>query len=313
MDNYIKSVLGCKVQKVSYDLPINMPHYLLNDYSYQKYIIENTECLFVTPFEFSFVAYKKQYLKIKQITKYPIVLQLKSITQYQRKTLIEEHIPFVVEGSQIYLPFLAIYLTEKCREIAEVEKFTPITQLVFLYLFYHKEKITATDLANKINCTTMSVSRAYKTLLDTLLFHTESYGVKKYLVSSSEDGELLRNAEKYLINPIEKIVYVQKDAVMPDFVASGIWALSNKTMINATDFEKCYAISKKTHFSIEDLVPKALYLSGQGVKVERWYYDPAVLAENGIVDDISLVLSIKDNVDERIQMELDQIRSKYGW
>lgn len=313
MEHFIKTVLGCNVQKCSYDLPINMPQYLLNDYSYQKYIIENIECLFVTPFEFSLAAYKKQYPKLKQITNLPIVLQLKSITQYQRKALIEEQIPFVAEGSQIYLPFLAIYLTEKYQEITEIETFTPITQLVFLYLFYHKEKITATDLADKINCTTMSVSRAYKALLDTALFHAESCGVKKYLVPSSEDGELLRSAEKYFINPIEKTVYVQKDAVLPECIASGIWALSKKTMLNAADFEKCYAVSRKMHFNIADLVPKALYLSEKGVKIEKWHYDPAVLAQDDMVDDISLILSLKDNKDERVQMELDRIRSKYEW
>ena len=313
MDHYIKSVLGCSVQKYSYDLPTNMPQYLVNDYSYRKYGIENIECLFVTPYEFSIAAYKNQYPKMKQITNLPIVLQLKSITQYQRKTLIEEHIPFVVEGSQIYLPFLAMYLTEKYQEITEIETFTPITQLVFLYLFYHKEKITATDLANKINCTAMSVSRAYKALLDTALFHAESCGVKKYLIPSSDDGELLRNAEKYFINPIEKTVYVQKDAVLPEFCASGIWALGKKTMLNAADFEKCYAVSRKMHFNIADLIPKASYLSEKGLVVEKWYYDPAVLAQDGMVDDISLILSMKDYNDERVQMELDRIRSKYEW
>ena len=75
MDHYIKSVLGCSVQKYSYDLPTNMPQYLVNDYSYRKYGIENIECLFVTPYEFSIAAYKKQYPKMKQITNLPIVLQ----------------------------------------------------------------------------------------------------------------------------------------------------------------------------------------------------------------------------------------------
>lgn len=313
MDHYIKSMLGCSVQKCSYNLPINMPQYLLNDYSYQKYTIENIECLFVTPVEFSLPAYKKQYPKMKHITNLPIVLQLKSITQYQRKTLIEEHIPFVAEGSQIYLPFLAIYLTEKYQEITEIEKFTPITQLVFLYLLYHKEKITATDLANRINCTTMSVSRAYKVLLDTALFHAESCGVKKYLVPGSKGGELLKSAEKYFINPVEKTVYVQKDTVLPEFVASGIWALSKKTMLNASDLEQCYAVSRKTHIAISEIAPKASYMMGKSLKVERWLYDPAILAKNGIVDDISLILSLKDNNDERVQIELDRIRSKYKW
>ena len=313
MDQYLKATLGCNIQKESYDLPPKMPQYLLNDYSYQKYIIENQECLFVTPFEFSFSAYKKQYQKIKQITNLQIVLHLKSITQYQRKTLIEEHIPFVVEKSQIYLPFLAISLTEKFQEITEVEKFSPITQLVFLYMFYNKEKISATDLALKINCTAMSVTRAYKALVDCDLFHTENVGVKKYIVPESDGGELLRNAENYLINPIEKIIYLQKNIELSEYITSGLHALSKKTMLNATEDDVHYAVHRKKQFRLEDIVPKALYIAKKAIAVEKWSYDPAILAVNNMVDDISLILSLKDNKDERVQMEVDRLRSKYQW
>lgn len=313
MDQYLKATLGCNIQKESYDLPPKMPQYLLNDYSYQKYIIENQECLFVTPFEFSFSAYKKQYQKIKQITNLQIVLHLKSITQYQRKTLIEEHIPFVVEKSQIYLPFLAISLTEKFQEITEVEKFSPITQLVFLYMFFNKEKISATDLALKINCTAMSVTRAYKTLVNCGLFYAENDGVKKYIVPENDGGELLRNAENFLINPIEKTIYLKKDIELSEYITSGLYALSKKTMLNATEYDVHYAVHRKKYFRLEDIVPKALYNAQKAFVVEKWSYDPAILSVNNMVDDISLILSLKDNKDERVQMEVDRLRSKYQW
>ena len=313
MDQYIKSVLGYDIQKLSYTLPPKMPQYLLNNYSFQKYLIGAQECLFVAPIEFSFTGYKKQCQKIKQVTGLPIVLQLKSITKYQRQVLIEEHIPFVVENSQIYLPFLAISLNEKFQEAEEIEKFTPITQLVFLYLFYHKEKISATELAQKVKCTPMSVSRAYKALVDTGLFYAENSGVKKYIVPNSEDGELLRNAESFLMNPVEKNIYLPKDVQLQEPIASGIYALSKKTMLNATEQDEAYAVHRKTQFLAEECVSKTAYLSGAALKVESWSYDPSVLSDDGVVDDISLILSLKDNRDERIQMELDVLRSKYEW
>ena len=313
MDQYIKSVLGYDIQKLSYALPPKMPQYLLNNYSFQKYLIGTQECLFVVPIEFSFAGYKKQCQKIKQVTGIPVVLQLKSITKYQRQVLIEEHIPFVVENSQIYLPFLGISLNEKFQEVQEIEKFTPITQLVFLYLFYDREKISATELVQKIKCTAMSVSRAYKALVDTGLFYTENSGVKKYIVPNSEGGELLRNAESFLMNPVEKNIYLQKGVQLQESIASGIYALSKKTMLNATEQDEAYAVHRKIHFSAEECVSKTAYLSGAGLKVEIWSYDPSVLSDDGVVDDISLILSLKDNRDERIQMELDVLRSKYEW
>lgn len=313
MNKYLYSVLGCNIQKSQYKLPLKMPQYLANDYKYQKYLIENQECLFVEPYDFSFVAYKKQYQKIKQITNLHVVLQLKSITQYQRSKLIEERIPFVVEGSQIYLPFLAISLSEKFSEITEIEKFTPITQLVFLYTFYNKTKMSATDMAQKIKCTVMSVSRAYKALIDCGLFRYESDGVKKYICPNYEGGLLLKNAEQYFINPVEKIIYVQDSDILTDCFVSGIYALSKKTMISASENDECYAVYRKKQFEIKNIVPKALYATGNGCKVEKWSYDPGILANNGVVDDISLILSLADRKDERIQMEMDNLRSTYGW
>ena len=37
------------------------------------------------------------------------------------------------------------------------------------------------------------------------------------------------------------------------------------------------------------------------------------LAMRGITNVASLILSLKDNKDERVQMEVDRLRSKYQW
>ncbi len=313
MERYLKNILGCNVQKEEYELPLKMPQYLLNDYLYQKYTIENRECLFVAPLVFSFPAYKKQYQKIMEITNLQAVLFLKTITQYQRKILIEEHIPFVVEKSQIYLPFLAISLTEKFQKSVDVEKFTPITQLVFLYMFYNKTRISVTDLAQKINCTAMSVSRSYNSLVDCGLFNMENDGVKKYIVQNLNDGDLLRNAERFFISPIEKTIHIQNNIDESEYISSGIYALGKKTMLGFTKRDLCYAVYRKEKFNFENTVPKTLYTAENVITIEKWSYDPSILAQNGVVDDISLLITLKNNTDERIQIELEHLRSKYQW
>lgn len=313
MEQYIEDVLGCHIQYENYQLPPQLPQYLLNDYSYRKYTIEGQECLFVIPCDFSLPAYKKQYPRIRQITKFQVVLQLKTITPYQRKTLIAEHIPFVVENMQIYLPFLAISLVEKYQEKIEIEKFTPITQLVFLYLFYNQKKITATELAQILNCSTMSVIRAYRALVDCGLFVSENKGAKKYIVPKANGGELLKDAEEFLINPIEKRLYVNKDSDMSGYLTSGIYALSKKTMLNAAENDLCYAIFQKAHSELPNTVPKSSYLEGTAIAAEKWSYDPMPLTKDETVDDISLILSLSGTKDERIQIEIDRLRRIYQW
>ena len=311
MNKYLCSVLGCSIQEARYTLPQEMPQYLASGYKYRKYTVDSQECLFVEPYDYSFVAYKKHYQKIRQITNYFVVLQLKSITRYQRSALIERHIPFVVEGSQIYLPFLGISLTEKYSEAGEIEKFSPITQLVFLYIFYNRAKLSAKDMAEKIKCSAMSVSRAYKALVGCGLFRFESDGVRKLIIPNYEGGELLKNAEQYLINPVEKTVYVRDGAGLEDCFVSGVYALSRKTMISISEADECYAVYRKNE--IADAIPRALYEVGCGCKVEKWSYDPAILSGGGEVDDISLILSLAGSKDERIQIETERLRSIYEW
>lgn len=306
MEKYIKSALGCDITEGEYTLPKNMPQYLLSGYSYHKYKIEGQDCLFVAPLDFSLVSYKKHYEKIRQLTGLIPVLELKSITPYQRKILIEEHVPFVVLESQIYLPFLAISLTEKYNKKREIVKFTPITQLAFLYLFYNNVKLTATDIALKLNCTAMSATRAYKALTDCDLFRYECDGRKKYIVPNYIGGEMLRAAEEYLISPKEKSSVVPYDTVTDGMIVSGIFALGHKTMLGVTEKDKCFAVAKTESVDIAD------DMEG-GIMIEQWKYDPAILAQNGIVDDISLVLLLKDNEDERVQAELDELRRNYEW
>jgi hypothetical protein len=56
------------------------------------------------------------------------------VTAYNRKRLMEQKIPFIVPGNQMYLPMLAIDLREHFRRIRqEVPTFSPSTQVVVVY------------------------------------------------------------------------------------------------------------------------------------------------------------------------------------
>ena len=84
-------------------------------------------------------------------------------------------------------------------------------------------------------------------------------------------------------------------------------------MIGANEEDECYAIYKKKSINSIDCASKISYISGDALKLEKWSYDPCILAQDGLVDDISLMLSLNDNTDERIQMEIAHLRSKYEW
>ena len=53
---------------------------------------------------------KKHIARIQKNENLPVVLVLKELSYRQKEYLIREKIPFIVEGKQIYLPFMAVYL-----------------------------------------------------------------------------------------------------------------------------------------------------------------------------------------------------------
>ena len=69
---------------------------------YPKTELEQTEVL------------KKHIARIRNNENLPIVLVLKELSYRQKEYLIREKIPFIVDGKQIYLPFMVVYLQERC-------------------------------------------------------------------------------------------------------------------------------------------------------------------------------------------------------
>ena len=55
---------------------------------------------------------------------------------------------------------------------------------------------------------------------------------------------------------------------------------------------------------------KQLIDSQNQVCVELWKYNPLILAKDAIVDPLSLVLSFKDVVDERIEQAVEEVICK---
>lgn len=85
MTEYIKNFLGAVVTEEKYISPNNLPIYLKNNYSFRMLTINEVKCLMAIPKNFSLVAYKKQMKKLTEIFDCDVILNLKSITPYQRK------------------------------------------------------------------------------------------------------------------------------------------------------------------------------------------------------------------------------------
>lgn len=132
-------------------------------------------------------------------------------------------------------------------------------------------------------------------------------GLKTKTIQATLKGRnLWEKALPLLVSPVEQIVYT--DAALDHQLASGVNALSAYTMINEEPY-RCYAVDKNDmkHIGIE-------YDKRFGDnKIEIWKYAPGALSTTGVVDRLSLYLSLKVEKDDRIQIELQRLIDEMRW
>ena len=67
-----------------------------------------------------------------------------------------------------------------------------------------------------------------------------------------------------------------------------------------------YVDDNKTFDNIDDLI-------SDYIEIELWKYNPSVYTSDEMVDIVSLVQSLKDVEDERVEMQIEEIMEEYKW
>ena len=125
---------------------------------------------------------KKHLERVKKSADCPVVLVLEQITARQREYLLREKVAFIVDGKQIYLPFMAVYLQERCdAEKSDREEILPSAQMLLLYFIYEGAKELSTSQAAKdLELTPTSISRASKQLEEMGLCRQKKSECRRY-------------------------------------------------------------------------------------------------------------------------------------
>lgn len=76
-----------------------------------------------------------------------------------------------------------------------------------------------------------------------------------------------------------------------------------------------HAMDKKLAKDIPEnaIVEPNLMTDSDYVEIELWKYNPMVFASEGMVDIVSLVQSLKEIDDERVEMQIEEIMEEYRW
>lgn len=305
----IDHIFGLSIRYEPWDNKSILPLYIVNSYQFYTAYIENIRCIVIKPIEElpTLPSLKKQIQKIRVIDDVPVVLYSKTISFYRRKSLLENHIPFMTD-KQVFLPFIGTLLVDEKETEKIKDKFVYSTQILFLAYMYNREKkVYVSDLSKSLPFSAMTLSRAVKQLDMTDLFSVYKDGVNKVIESKYSYKELFERIQHSLLTPVRQVGYMDQSLVTDYMILAGESALSEMSMLNPSRI-RTYAVYEKD-FDNSQLIDELIDPDVQ-VKVEIWAYDPHLFTHTNIADTLSIVLSLKENKDERIEEVLEDILEK---
>lgn len=230
-----------------------------------------------------------------------------TVASYNLQRLIIQRVNYIIPGRQLFIPDMLLDLRPLKGSPANNDTIPAIAQCTVLYHLQVRSLAgkTAREIAELFGVSYPNVNRAFRWLKDREFITLTGDRTKR--VSFNHERKALWKAVKpHLVNPVERAVFT--DATLDDAQLSGISALSGYTLINGEGRET-YAVSKERFKELA--VPTDKEFGANCIEI--WKYNPCHLSENGLVDRISLFLTLKDNEDERIQIELESMIDKMTW
>ena len=296
---YLDKVLGVKVTYDDVEFK-HLPNFIATRYRLQMVSMNEQKMIFLYPkTELEQIeVLKKHIARIQKNENLPVVLVLRELSFRQKEYLIREKIPFIVDGKQIYLPFMAVYLQERCSaEKKTREEILPAAQMLLLHFIYGgAQELSTSQAAKDLELTPTSISRASRQLEEMGLLHIRKVGVQRIMQSEDSPKTLFQKAGDKLLNPIKRTVYIPKELVGTELLESGYSALAEYSMLNTPNV-RCYAAERISQW--KDVMTNSLQNSLVQVAVEMWRYNPRKLSTRNIVDELSLALALREDADER--------------
>ncbi len=234
-----------------------------------------------------------------------------ALSSYERKRLVGQRVPFIVPGNQLYLPDLGIDLREYFRQRPGVQDkgLSPATQgmLIGALLRQWKNEVHPAEWAEGLGYTRMTVSRAMKELESAGLASVVDAGRERWLRFADDAQTVWRNALPLLRNPVKQSVWAMSvPKVRQQARLAGESALAQATLL-AEPAHPVYAISGEQWKRAQQAGMHALPSPEPGAcRWQIWRYDPNINPAAGTVDPLSLILSLRDERDERVQQALGE-------
>lgn len=326
--SYLQNNFHCDVVLKESVWVKKLPIYLSKGYEFLEVEIFNSIFVLIGCSKKSNISaeiYQKHIQNIERIVDKEIdvsyILVFGSISNYLRMQLINAKLSFVAIGKQIYIPKLGIVFSER-RELRyencnykSIAKMLPSTQALFLELLITRDFNKSMEESAKIlDMTKMTVSRAYAELKTLgLLKYDKSSKSSKYKLISTEE-ETWKKAQSFLINPLLRKVYVSSDilenATIEKFLVAGESALAQYSMLAHPENVE-YGITSKQYKLISNKIEEIPIKDSNSSTI--YIFKHRMPHEEKLLHPLAIALMFKEEIDERIQGEIENMMKTYNW
>lgn len=308
IEAYLRSVFGDRVAGFTpWRPPKELPYFLKDAFELAALSLLGHEIILASHRDDSDDkrTLKTQLGRLRVLTGIPVIYVANNLASYERRNLIEQRLPFLVPGNQLFLPDLGIDLREHfVHRPLKNTKFGPATQLLLIQALLRRPWEPPWTPSNEMY-TTMTLSRAGRELKANGLIDLRKDGRTHQWLFSHGPRETWQLALPFLRSPVRRRLHVAYDKIESHWPLAGLSALAERTMLN----ESSWAVYA-TH-SIPDLLPFPGALPGT-VELQVWTYR-ADWHGNHIVDPLSLILSLRDDLDPRVQSAVEEIEEQLPW
>ena len=300
----------------SIKIPRSMPLVVASGYRFCKCRVLGVECILAMANENAVHTprrVQKQLALVEEEVKKPVVFATRRLQPHDKARYVALRVPLVVPGKVAYLPFAgAMQDTSRRDFVVNSSTFSAVAQQVVLAFLEHRiaAPVGAKDAAELLGYSIPAAQNSFREL--------EYFGIGERVrrkssrafefVLSESGRRLWEKARPFLASPVRKVVGLA-ERPQDGCVIAGVDALAALGRLNdqsPTVFATTFDGFAKRGF---DVVPAI----GAPYLLQLWSYAPQRLGGDRGMDVLSLVLSLGDERDDRVQIEIDRLLEEFKW
>ena len=288
----------------SITLPRSLPLVVTSGYRFRKCKVLGVECILA-------IAVENAVHTPRRVQKQLALVG--SVQPHDKARYVALRVPLVVPGKVAYLPFAgAMQDTSRRDFVVNGSTVSAVAQQVVLAFLEHRivAPVGAKEVAELLGYSIPAVQNSFREL--------EYFGIGERVkrkssrafefVFSDVGRRLWEKARPFLASPVRKVVGL---ATQPHkgCVVAGVDALAALGRLNdqpPTVFATAFDGFVKRGFDVVSTI-------GAPYLLQLWSYAPQRLGGDSGMDVLSLVLSLADERDDRVQIEIDRILEGFKW